>query len=68
MQKEENSSGELGRIWHKFVAPHRKTLDMGNYIMHYIDIDQGEPVVMFHGNPRPRQASKNVDWVKEEWR
>ncbi|MFC1524436.1 alpha/beta fold hydrolase [Thermodesulfobacteriota bacterium] len=36
-------------MWDEFVAPQRKTLDMGNYTMHYIDIGQGEPVVMVHG-------------------
>ncbi len=36
-------------MWHTFVTPHRKTLDMGDYTMHYIDIGQGEPVVMVHG-------------------
>jgi pimeloyl-ACP methyl ester carboxylesterase len=35
--------------WNTFVTPHRKTMDMGNYTMHYIDIGQGEPVVMLHG-------------------
>ena len=36
-------------VWNEFVAPYRKTLDMGNYTIHYIDIGQGEPVVMLHG-------------------
>lgn len=35
--------------WNTFVTPHRKTLNIGNYAMHYIDIGQGEPVVMLHG-------------------
>jgi pimeloyl-ACP methyl ester carboxylesterase len=35
--------------WNTFVTPHRKTMDMGNYTIHYIDIGQGEPVVMLHG-------------------
>jgi hypothetical protein len=29
--------------WNEFVTPHRKTLDMENYTMHYIDIGQVEP-------------------------
>jgi hypothetical protein len=33
-------------MWDEFVDPYRKILDMGNYTMHYIDIGQGEPVVM----------------------
>jgi len=41
--------GEGDRIWNEFVAPHRKVMDMGNYKMHYINIGQGEPVVMVHG-------------------
>jgi hypothetical protein len=36
-------------MWDEFVDPYRKTLDMGNYTMHYIDIGQKEPVVMVHG-------------------
>jgi len=35
--------------WHAFVTSHRKTLDMESYTMHYIDIGQGESVIMVHG-------------------
>jgi hypothetical protein len=39
-----SSTGAKDAMWNEFVAPHRKT-----YTMHYIDIGQGEPVVMAHG-------------------
>lgn len=41
--------GKGDEVWNNFVAPHRKSADMGNYKMHYIDIGKGKPIVLVHG-------------------
>lgn len=41
--------GEGDRAWNDLTASHRRVADMGAYEMHYIDMGQGEPVVMVHG-------------------
>lgn len=35
--------------WNDRVAEHRHFIDMGGYRMHYVDIGEGEPVVLVHG-------------------
>lgn len=41
--------GEGDKAWNDMVDPFRKTMDMGGYSLHYIDMGSGEPVVMVHG-------------------
>jgi len=41
--------GKGDNVWNDFVSPHRKSADMGNYKMHYIDIGKGKPIVLVHG-------------------
>jgi 2-hydroxy-6-oxonona-2,4-dienedioate hydrolase len=45
--KEEVREGDT--VWNNAVAPFRKTLDMGGYTLQYIDMGEGEPVVLVHG-------------------
>ena len=45
--KDEVREGDTA--WNTDVAPFRKTLDMGGYTLHYIDLGEGEPVVLVHG-------------------
>jgi pimeloyl-ACP methyl ester carboxylesterase len=41
--------GEGDRHWHALVDPHRKFESMAGYRLHYIDMGEGDPVVMVHG-------------------
>jgi pimeloyl-ACP methyl ester carboxylesterase len=41
--------GQGDTAWNEAVEPYRKTLDMGGYSLHYIDMGSGEPVVLVHG-------------------
>ncbi len=41
--------GEGDKAWNDMTASFRKTVDMGGYSLHYIDMGSGEPVVMVHG-------------------
>lgn len=41
--------GEGDRVWNEYVAAYRQDTDVGGYKLHYIDVGQGEPVVMIHG-------------------
>lgn len=35
--------------WNRLVEPYRHVLDMDGYKLHYIDMGNGEPVIMVHG-------------------
>ena len=41
--------GEGDRPWNELTASHSRVADMGTYRLHYVDMGQGEPVVMVHG-------------------
>lgn len=40
---------EGDRAWHALVDPYRRTVNLGSYNLHYIDMGSGEPVVLVHG-------------------
>ena len=43
------SIGEGDNDWNEFVDAYRRDVDLGGYSMHFIDMGEGEPIVMVHG-------------------
>jgi pimeloyl-ACP methyl ester carboxylesterase len=41
--------GPGDRAWNDFAAPYRHDIAMGGYRLHYVDVGQGDPVLLVHG-------------------
>ena len=37
------------RAWEQLVQPHRNEVDVGDVSLHYVDLGDGQPVVLIHG-------------------